>query len=185
MSNKDDKLSVFISLILRHKPETVKITIDNQGYTDVDTLIKGVNDSGRFLDLERLKTIVNTDKKQRYSFNDNFTKIRANQGHSLDYVKIEMETPIPPLQLYHGTNEDNLDKIFELGLLKGNRNDVHLSKDIETAIQVGSRRQGETVLLIVKARDMYEDGYILRLSENKVWLTDCVPPKYVEVYKEN
>lgn len=183
--NKEDKLSIFISLILRHKPETIDIKVDNQGYANVEELIKGVNNHSNdsFLDFETLKHIVDTDNKGRYSFNEDFSMIRANQGHSLKHVKIKMETPEPPEFLYHGTNINNVDKIMELGLLKGERNDVHLSKDIETALNVGKRRKGIAVLLVIKSKEMYNDNYEFRLSKNKVWLTDYVPTKYIEIYK--
>lgn len=179
MSNKNDKLSVFISLILRHKPETINIKLDNQGYAKVDELISGVNRTGRKLTLEILEEIVSTDKKKRYSFNDDKTKIRANQGHSVK-VKVDLKECDPPTCLYHGTAKRNLDVILNNGIKKMSRLHVHLSDNINTAIQVGSRH-GSPIILKVNTEKMKLDGYKFYLSENGVWLTDFVPAKYLEV----
>lgn len=179
MSNKNDKLSVFISLILRHKPEVINIKLDEYGYADVDELIKGINESGRNICLEVLKDIVDTDKKGRYSFNDDFTKIRANQGHSVN-VNVQMKELNPPQFLYHGTSDKNINNILNIGIKKMNRLHVHLSNDFETALQVG-RRHGNPVILKVNTGKMSKDGYKFYLSENGVWLTDYVPNFYIEV----
>lgn len=181
MSNKNDKLSVFISLILRHKPEVIGITLDNKGYADVNELIKGVNKSGRYLDLDILKEIVKTDKKGRYSFNDDFSKIRANQGHSIK-VNIEMKELTPPKFLYHGTSDKNLKSIVTDGIKKMNRLHVHLSDNIETAIQVG-KRHGNPIILKINTEKMSSHGYKFYLSENGVWLTEYVPTLYINIIK--
>ena len=103
--SKKNNTSIFISLILRHKPETIGISLDEHGWADVQDLIAGINASGRHhLDMERLEEIVRTDEKQRYSFNEDHTLIRANQGHSIP-VDVELEEKIPPVLLYHGTGE--------------------------------------------------------------------------------
>lgn len=180
MASKKDRLSVFISLVLRHKPELANITLNSRGYTDVDSLIEGINKTGRYIDLDILKDIVDSDKKGRYKFNEDMTKIRANQGHSLDYINLELESVKPLDILYHGTATKNLDSIMKNGLKKMNRNHVHLSDDLKTASQVG-RRHGELVILEVDSKKMYEDGYEFYLSDNKVWLTDAVPVKYIKV----
>ena len=180
MNNKNDRLSKFISLVLRHKPELANITLNSRGYADVNSLIKGVNKTGRYIDLEILKNIVVSDKKGRYKFNEDMTKIRANQGHSLDYIDLELEVVKPLDILYHGTATKNLDSILKTGLNKMNRNHVHLSDNLKTASQVG-QRHGELVILEINAKKMYKDGYEFYLSDNKVWLTDIVPIKYIKV----
>ncbi|MFA1510030.1 RNA 2'-phosphotransferase [Priestia aryabhattai] len=179
MGNKNDKLSVFISLILRHKPEVANIKLDEFGYANVDELIKGVNETGRRMNLNILKEIVSDDKKGRYSFNESFTLIRANQGHSIN-VKVPLQKLEPPQFLYHGTAERFLDSILSSGVKKMNRLYVHLSDNLDTAKQVG-KRHGKPVIVTVDAQKMYEDGYEFYLSENKVWLTDFVPTKYVKL----
>lgn len=181
MSNKTNKLSVFISLILRHKPEVINIELDESGYVKVDELIQGVNNSGRYLDLELLKTIVSEDKKGRYSFNEDFTKIRANQGHSTS-VNVELKEEIPPKYLYHGTADRFLDSILNNGIKKMNRLYVHLSDNFETALQVG-KRHGKPMIIKINASKMHINGYKFYLSENKVWLTDFVPKSYMKIDK--
>lgn len=178
MSNKNNKLSVFISLILRHRPEVINISLDKYGYANVDELIKGVNNSGKKLTREILEDIVETDNKNRYSFNEDKTKIRANQGHSIN-VDVGLKMAIPPEILYHGTAEKSLDYILLDGIKKMNRLYVHLSDNLETAKKVGSRH-GKPVVLIIDAKRMVEDGYNFYLSDNKVWLTDFVPKKYIK-----
>ncbi len=172
-----EKLSKFISLILRHKPEEVGITLDEHGWANVEDLINGINNSGRKIDKDVLEEIVRTDNKQRYSFNEDKTKIRANQGHSIPVV-IDFKELEPPDTLYHGTATKSIEGIHARGIKPMSRLYVHLSKDFETAKQVGSRH-GECVVLIINAKRMYKDGVKFYLSENGVWLTEYVDPKYI------
>ena len=170
--------SKFISLILRHKPETIGITLDEHGWADVQALIDGVNGfPGNVLDMEILEEIVRTDNKQRYSFNEDHTLIRANQGHSIP-VDVELEERIPPDILWHGTGEKYVASIDANGLIPKSRLYVHLSSDVETARKVGSRH-GKPVIYEVDCRQMHADGYRFYLSVNKVWLTKEVPAKYL------
>lgn len=180
--SKKDKLSVFISLVLRHKPEAAGVTLTKDGYANVEDLIKGTIASGREIDLNILKEIVAKDKKGRYSFKNGFELIRANQGHSLDYVEIDMEEKEPPMYLYHGTAEKSLNNILKVGLVKMKRKKVHLSEDLDTARQVGSRH-GEPVILQVSAQAMYNNGHKFLISENGVWQVNSVPTKYLKVLK--
>ena len=172
-----EKLSKFISLILRHKPEEVGITLDDFGWAKVEDLINGINNSGRRIDKEILEEIVRTDNKQRYSFNEDKTKIRANQGHSIP-VKVDLKELEPPETLYHGTATKSLKGIQKQGIKSMSRLYVHLSKDFETAKQVGTRH-GECVILVINAKRMYEDGIKFYLSENGVWLTEYIDTKYI------
>ena len=176
---KLDKLSVFISLVLRHKPEAAHITLDEHGWANVEELLSGINDTGRKIYMEILEEIVITDNKQRYSFNQDKTLIRANQGHSVP-VDVELKEQEPPDFLFHGTATRFLDSIINEGLKPMSRLYVHLSKDIETALKVG-RRHGAPVILKIHSEDMYKDGYMFYLSENGVWLTKKVDVKYLEV----
>lgn len=176
---KSDKLSVFISLVLRHKPEAAGICLDEHGWADVDELLKGINDTGRTIDMDILEEIVRTDNKQRYSFNEDKTLIRANQGHSIP-VDVELEEKKPPQYLFHGTAERFLDAIMAEGLKSMSRLYVHLSKDKETAVKVG-KRHGKPVVLKIRAEEMYNDGSKFYLSANGVWLTKAVDRKYIDV----
>ena len=169
--------SKYISLILRHKPETIGITLDEHGWANVDELISGIAKTHE-MNMNILEKIVSTDEKRRYSFNDDKTKIRANQGHSIQ-VDVELEEMRPPEILWHGTGEKFTGSIDEQGLIPKSRLYVHLSKDEETAFKVGTRH-GKPVLYIVKAKEMFKDGYKFYLSKNGVWLTKEVPVKYLE-----
>ena len=170
--------SRFISLILRHKPQVIGITLDEHGWADVKELIDGVNRSeGHYLDQELLEEIVRTDEKQRYSFNEDHSLIRANQGHSIP-VDVELEKRTPPDILWHGTGEKYVAPIKERGLLPKTRLYVHLSSDMETAKKVGSRH-GKPVVFRVDCRQMEQDGYEFFLSANNVWLTKEIPAAYL------
>jgi len=167
--------SKFLSLILRHNPSAGNITLDNEGWALVKDLIHNAGFAK-----EELKIIVETDSKQRYSFDKSGNKIRANQGHSLYSVKINYEKVVPPEFLYHGTVMKSIDNIFKEGLKKQKRNYLHLSDDIKTATSVGSRR-GNPIILKIRALDMYNDVYKFYISENGIYLTDFVPPSYISI----
>ncbi len=169
--------SKYMSLILRHKPDAIGITLDEHGWANVDELIAGIVKDNEF-NMEILEEIVRTDEKQRYSFNEDKTLIRANQGHSIP-VDVELEEKEPPEILYHGTGEKYVASIDAQGLIPKSRLYVHLSKDEETAVKVGSRH-GKPVIYIVKAKQMHDDGYKFFISANNVWLTKEVPVKYLE-----
>ncbi len=168
--------SKFLSLILRHKPETIGIKLDEHGWADVSELISGISKTRPF-DMKMLEEIVRTDNKQRYSFNEDKTLIRANQGHSIP-VDVELEKKTPPEFLYHGTGEKFVSSIDKEGLLSKSRLYVHLSKDTETAVKVGSRH-GKPVVYRVAARKMADEGFEFFLSVNGVWLTKAVPAEYL------
>ncbi len=173
------KISVFLSLILRHSPQTIGIKLDHHGWADVDELIKKINRHGKYkIDLKMLQQIVAEDSKQRYSFSQDGTKIRANQGHSIP-VDVELKKDIPPDILYHGTAERFYDSIMQKGLVPMSRLYVHLSKDTKTAETVG-KRHGKPIIFEINAKQMQTDGYEFFLSENGVWLTKAVPTKYLK-----
>ena len=169
--------SKFISLILRHKPDVIGITLDEHGWANVDELIAGVSRTHP-IDMAILEQIVAEDEKQRYSFNEDKTLIRANQGHSIP-VDVELEEKEPPEILFHGTGEKYTASIDKEGLIPKTRLYVHLSSDEATAAKVG-QRHGKPVIYKVKSGNMYRDGYKFYLSVNGVWLTKSVPVQYLE-----
>lgn len=170
------KTSRYISYILRHDPESAGITLDEHGWADVCELIAAVN-KRRKLDMEMLEEIVRTDDKQRYSFSEDKTLIRANQGHSFP-VDVELERITPPDVLYHGTAERFTESIDAAGLVPMSRLYVHLSGDMETAVNVG-KRHGEPFVYKVGAARMHADGYEFYRSVNGVYLTKSVPKEYL------
>lgn len=173
MNEKEEKrISKHLSLILRHKPESINISLDSNGWADVNELIDKLN-----LNLNDLKQIVANNDKKRFILSEDFSKIRANQGHSIS-INLNLEEEAPPLVLYHGTAVKNLDSIKSKGLIKGQRQYVHLSLDQDTALKVG-QRYGKPTILKIKAYNMYTQGFKFYLSENKVWLTDHIPPEFI------
>lgn len=172
-----DKLSVFLSLVLRHKPEAAGIVLDKNGWANVEELIEGVKKTGRNINKTLLQEIVRTDQKGRYTFNEDKTMIRANQGHSV-LVDVELKEQIPPDILYHGTATRFLKNIQKEGLKPMSRLYVHLSKEKETALKVGERH-GKPVVLKIDAKAMYENGEKFYLSANGVWLTKSVAVCYL------
>jgi putative RNA 2'-phosphotransferase len=174
-----NNLSKFISLILRHKPETIGISLDEHGWANVEELINGIKESGKEIDMNILEDIVRTDNKQRYSFNGDKRFIRANQGHSVK-VDVELKEMQPPDFLYHGTANRFMDSIMNEGFKPMSRLYVHLSKDFDTAMAVG-KRHGSPIVLKIDAKRMYEAGKKFYLSENGVLLTESVDKKYIRV----
>ena len=173
----DKETSKYISLILRHKPQVIGISLDEHGWANVSELIHGVSKTHP-MNMEILECIVAEDDKQRYSFNEDKTLIRANQGHSIP-VDVELEEVVPPEILYHGTGEKYAASIESQGLIPKSRLYVHLSGDEDTACKVGMRH-GKPVIYVVKSGDMYRDGITFYRSVNGVWLTKAVPAKYLE-----
>jgi putative RNA 2'-phosphotransferase len=178
MSIQND--SRYLSYLLRHHPETIGLTMTSSGWVNVEELT--LNSKGLFT-LEYLEEIVATDKKKRYSFNENKTMIRANQGHSIP-INPDLEEKEPPYHLYHGTASRFLESIKATGIQKQSRTLVHLSQDKDTAYTVG-KRHGEPVIIVINAFQMHKDGIKFYQSENGVWLTDYVDPKYFSVIYNN
>jgi putative RNA 2'-phosphotransferase len=172
------KTSKFLSLVLRHRPEVIGINLDAHGWVDVNELIDKSNANGREMNFELLQAIVKNNNKKRFAFNEDLTKIRASQGHSVE-IELGYLPCNPPNILYHGTATRFIDSILKNGLIKGNRHHVHLSKDKETASNVG-RRHGKLVILEVDAKSMHEKGCHFYVSENSVWLTENVPSEYLK-----
>lgn len=176
--NDDTSISKFISLVLRHKPDEAGITLDKNGWADTKKLIKGIKEKYGDFSMERLEHIVETDEKQRYSFDEHKMRIRANQGHSVD-VDVELEAITDMPRLFHGTSSRFIDSIMKEGLKPMSRNYVQLSPDTSTASAVGKRHGGELIILEVNVTDMLADGYKFFRSENGVYLTKEVPAKYL------
>lgn len=172
------RISRFISLVLRHKPEEIGLVLDEHGWANVEELIAALNAKKKQIDMEILEEIVRIDEKGRYTFNEDKTLIRANQGHSVP-VDVELEEMQPPEELWHGTSVKAEAAIDEEGLKPMSRLYVHLSQDRETAAGVG-KRHGKLRLYIVKAGEMYRDGCKFYLSKNGVWLAKEVPVRYLQ-----
>jgi len=178
------KISKFLSLILRHKPEVIGLELDENGWVAVETLLSKMNAGNRYFEItfEILSEVVTTNNKKRFAFNEDKSMIRASQGHSLE-INLGYEAQKPPKILFHGTAKRFVDEILKTGLEKRNRQHVHLSSDIITATAVG-QRHGKPVIFEVSAAAMYQDEFEFFLSENGVWLTESVPAKYLMLNKK-
>lgn len=172
--------SKFLSLVLRHEPEKVGLTLDPQGWVGVDELLRAFAARGRGLTRDQLETIVSTSDKQRFAFSPDGTRIRANQGHSVEGVDLNLPPAAPPEILFHGTADRFLESIRASGLIKGARHHVHLSAELQTARKVGSRH-GRLVVLEVAAGEMHRAGHVFFVSANGVWLADAVPAQFLRV----
>lgn len=173
------RTSKLLSRVLRHDPSAIGITLDSQGWADVNDLLDKLARNRRKISRDQLEHVVETNNKRRFIISEDGTRIRANQGHS---IKIDLGlTPTPPPEsLYHGTATRFLDSIREKGLIPGSRQYVHLSDNLQTAHQVGSRH-GKPVILFVESGKMHQEGNRFYLSENGVWLTDSVPIDFITI----
>ncbi len=172
------RTSKFLSLVLRHQPETAHITLDASGWVHVDELLAGCAKARRSLSRADLAHIVKTNAKKRFEFSADGARIRASQGHSVE-VDLNYEPKAPPSILYHGTATRFLESIRAQGLLKMNRHHVHLSAETKMTMQVGARH-GKPVLLTILAADMHQAGHPFRLSTNGVWLVEHVPVQFIK-----
>jgi putative RNA 2'-phosphotransferase len=172
------KVSKFLSLVLRHQPDKIGLTLDAQGWANVDELLSKANQHGMRLTRDLMQQVVAQNDKQRFAFNADGTRIRANQGHSIK-IDLGLEPLAPPEQLYHGTATRFVASIRQKGLLRGRRDYVHLSPDEMTARKVGARH-GEPLVLVVNAGQMHAAGFTFYRAANGVWLTDHVPVEYLK-----
>jgi len=177
MDRNDVKKSKLLSLVLRHQPEAVGITLDDAGWTTVAGLLDALARHGNPMTEAELQRVVNGNDKQRFAFSADGSLIRANQGHSVT-VELGLSPAAPPALLYHGTAERFLDSIREEGLTKQRRHHVHLHQDAALAETVGARR-GQPVVLTIEAAAMQAEGRTFYVTENRVWLTDAVPLRYL------
>jgi putative RNA 2'-phosphotransferase len=176
------KTSKFMSLVLRHKPEGIGLVLDRNGWADIGALIEKASAHGMALTREMIADVVASSNKQRFAIDETGQRIRANQGHSVD-VDLGLAPSEPPTLLFHGTGEKSVAAIRIEGLKPGRRQHVHLSRDEETAIKVGSRH-GRAVVLRIAAARMRAQGHAFFLSTNGVWLTDCVPSQFIQFPNE-
>ncbi len=178
-SKQLNKVSKFLSFVLRHKPDAIGLELDPNGWTNIDDLINKGNAAEETSNLDHtlIQEVVDTSDKKRFIISDDGQSIRANQGHSID-VALRLKPVVPPEFLYHGTATRFFDSISEEGLKPQQRMYVHLTTDVETATAVG-QRYGKPMILKIKALRMHDQGFVFYRSENGVWLTVQVPKRYI------
>ena len=173
-----NEASKFLSYVLRHKPHSIGLELDSDGWAEIDQLIIGSANEGRNINREMILAILTSSEKKRFAISSDGQHIRALQGHSSENVSIRLPAETPPTILYHGTATRFLKSIQQQGLISGSRHHVHLTKDKSTALAVG-QRYGKPVILIIDSLKMHQDGLAFYLAENGIWLTTHVPPQYI------
>ena len=173
------RVSKRLSYVLRHRPDSVGLTLDGAGWADVDELLAALAAHGLPLTREELDRVVAGNDKRRFAFDDSGRRIRASQGHSVP-VALGYAAEPPPAVLFHGTVDRVVPAVLAEGLHAGRRHAVHLSCDVATARAVGARR-GRPVVLRVDAAGMAAEGAVFTRSTNGVWLTDTVPARHLAV----
>lgn len=170
-------LSKFLSFVLRHKPDSIGLRLDPQGWVGIDELIEKGNAAGILFSRDHLRRVVESSDKKRFSISADGLRIRAAQGHS---VAVELGLPPrePPLTLYHGTATRFVEAILSEGLKPQSRQQVHLSIDPATAQRVG-QRHGKPFIFRIDALRMHRQGFNFHLADNGVWLVDQVPPEFL------
>jgi putative RNA 2'-phosphotransferase len=171
--------SKLLSYVLRHRPDSIGLALDGNGWAAVDDLLARLGAAGHAIDRTLLERVVADNDKQRFAFSENGARIRASQGHSIA-VDLGLVPAAPPDVLYHGTASRFLKSILAAGLRASGRHHVHLSADADSAMRVGARH-GFPAVLRVDARRMRADGIVFYRSDNGVWLTDAVLPRYLDV----
>lgn len=181
---REIELSKKIAFALRHQPEKYGLTLDDKGFVSIQKLISAFRKESRWSDLSReeIELMIKNSEKKRYEIVDD--KIRAYYGHSVP-VKIIKEEKTPPDILYHGTDKRFLDSIMEQGLLSNGRQYVHLSQDVITADNVGKRRGGKSVILVIDSKNAYNNGIKFYYGGNdSIWLADFIPKEYISFYNK-
>ena len=173
------RISKLLSLALRHEPSALGLVLDREGWALIVDVLRGLAEKDVSVTEDELEEVVRTSDKQRFAISPDGTRIRANQGHSVD-VDLGLLPAEPPAMLFHGTSDRFVASIREQGLIRGARTHVHLSADEATARIVAVRRRGPHVILRVRAADLHREGHPFFQSDNGVWLTPSVPPTHLE-----
>ena len=174
-----EKLSKELSYMLRHVPWEYELELDEEGWVDVDLVLDALSKGGfNDISVTDLMLVIDQSDKRRHEMRD--SKVRALYGHTTPNVirkdVVKLEQP-----LYHGTPSEATSIILETGLLPMQRQYVHLSIDVETAIIVGKRKAKEPVLLEIDIIKAQENGVVFYKGNEKVYLADSVGAEYIRV----
>jgi len=174
-----DRLSRFLSFLLRHRPRDYPLTFDRQGFVAWDELKKQL--MARFPDVadEEIRAVIAGSDKQRFEMRAD--KVRATYGHSFPVDpggdKIE-----PPDRLYHGLARDLAESILREGLKPRGRTYVHLSASVEEALAVGRRRDPSPAIVVVDARAAHESGISFYVS-GPLYLSGEIPARFLSLWQ--
>lgn len=177
MSKFDRKMSRVLSLVLRHDPYSIGLSLDDDGWAVIDDLIAALRKDGKKVDREIIERVVETSDQKRFRISEDGLMIRANEGHSVS-INIQLEEKAPPTWLFHGTSVAAMDTIESEGLERKQRDFVHLSSEQASARKVAERK-GKPVVIEIAAGLMHKNGHVFYQGDNGVWMTDHVPPDYL------
>ncbi|MDQ8051436.1 MAG: RNA 2'-phosphotransferase [Pedobacter sp.] len=177
-----EKLSKIISHALRHEAKTYNLSLDKQGWVLLSDLLCALKSKGIEADEKRIRKMIDQSNKKRHQILNG--KIRAYYGHSKENIVFKNPSD-PPEFLYHGTLQNNLKSIFEIGLIPMQRQFVHLSFDEKTAKTIAKRNTGEWIILKILAKEASMNGTIFYKEENNIWMCNSVMPKYIIVHGTN
>ena len=176
----DKRLSKFLSLVLRHRPDDFDIALDSNGFTDADALFAVVKSKYKgkysYEDVVRVTTTPAQDGKMRFELVDG--RIRARYGHNKRVEAIAYQPVTPPEILYHGTPQTAVAAIRREGLSAQQRQYVHMATTVERATSVGARH-GKPILLKVRARVAHEAGVAFFQADDEHYLTQSLPPEFI------
>ena len=174
-------ISKFMSLVLRHQPQHIGLTLNAAGWADVADLLARAGGAGRAITRDQLNEVVATSDKRRFALSDDGLRIRANQGHSVE-VDLGLPPVTPPEFLFHGTASRFVASVMATGLERRSRHHVHLTEDVTIGRAVGAR-YGVPVILRIAAGEMAAHGHVFFRSANDVWLVEEVPARFIEVQR--
>lgn len=181
LMNEDElnHLGRLMAGILRHFPEKFDVTVDEQGWADVNELVDAIKSRrNRFhwLRSRHIHAVVTTDPKGRYQVEGE--EVRATYAHSIE-VDLDLPSDDVPETLYYPVAEEEVDLILERGLTPTDRQKVHLSKTYESAMAAGVHRADNPIILQVNSDEATRDGIRIMQAGKTVYVTDEVPAEYL------
>lgn len=175
-----ERVSRFLSFLLRHRPRDYPLEFDRQGYVPWEDLIAMVQDRFPEITAEGIRAMIEGSDKKRFELKEG--KVRAAYGHSFP-VDLGLESVEPPSPLYHGTARDLAQTIMHEGLKPRGRQYVHLSASVEEAVAVGKRRDPSPTVLVVDSGAAHASG-ILFYSSGPLFLAKEIPPKFLSLWEK-
>ncbi|AKB84076.1 RNA 2'-phosphotransferase [Methanococcoides methylutens] len=174
---REERLGRFVSGALRHFPDDVGLTMDKQGWVNMDLLCDIMERRYRWASRERLVSLVESDVKNRYEITG--SRIRARYGHSVD---VELDYPENELPyLYYGVSQEEVDMLLDAGIAPLRQTYVHLSTTPEKATESASVHTENPVVLEIDADEAQNDGIEFMAVNSDIVLAESVPPEYLVV----
>jgi putative RNA 2'-phosphotransferase len=177
MSVPPERISRFLSYLLRHKPEDYPLAFDREGFVAWQEVVETVQDRFQEVSEADIRSVVVGFDKKRFELRND--KVRATYGHSFP-VDLGLETVEPPAELYLGTARDLAKSIAREGLKPRDRRYVHLSPSLEDALAVGRRRDPSPAVIVVDARRAYSEG-VRFFAAGPLFLAEHVPAKFISI----